>query len=216
MYSMPLSALPCFACVCSDLMHRHLRTILIGVKMKAIYGSKDGNRMKKVSSYRTKQQAAFLRCLAFVILPLLLLCGCMGEAPSRQGDSGKADPASAQAEVLEIREKMFMTQVNDIFMNLPAYVGKTIRYQGVYSSMHFEDSKNTYHFVARYVPGCCEGEYSMAGFEVIWEGDYPEENAWVEATGVLTQYGEDGTEYVHLALSSLKTLEERGEEYVRQ
>ena len=64
-------------------------------------------------------------------------------------------------------------------------------------------------------PGCC-GDDGEAGFEVRWEGEYPEQNDWVEAVGILEAYEEEGYQYLRLALSSLTVLPTRGAEFVSQ
>jgi hypothetical protein len=75
--------------------------------------------------------------------------------------------------------------------------------------------------VIRYGPGCC-GNDGNAGFEVAWDnqdtagGAYPDLDAWVEASGVLRTYEEDGYPYLYLALSSLNVLDSRGAEFVTQ
>jgi hypothetical protein len=59
------------------------------------------------------------------------------------------------------------------------------------------------------------------GFEVAWSKDnakpYPVVDSWVEATGVLKTYEEDGySNYLYLDLSSLNVLSSRGAAIVRQ
>jgi len=116
-------------------------------------------------------------------------------------------------DVVEITEKLFIARTNDIYINTEDYLGKTIKYEGIFMSDYWEDTDTTYRYVIRYGPGCC-GYDSNAGFEVVWDGDYPEENDWVEAVGVLEIYEEDGDEYLQLQLTALTVLDERGEEYV--
>ncbi|MDR1509189.1 MAG: hypothetical protein LBS53_06085 [Synergistaceae bacterium] len=68
--------------------------------------------------------------------------------------------------------------------------------------------------------GCC-GYDANAGCEVVWgaggeSGNYPNDNDWTEATGVLESYEYDGEQFLRLALSSLIVKTERGEERVEQ
>jgi hypothetical protein len=129
------------------------------------------------------------------------------------------DPAyRGRNEVVEIKEKLFLAQTNDVYLNPEEYLGKTIKLEGIFQSY---DVEPPYYFVIRYGPGCC-GNDGYAGFEVAWNSDgpgektYPEENDWVEAVGVLGTYEEDDYPYLCIALSSLTVKQERGAEFVAQ
>jgi zinc transport system permease protein len=134
-----------------------------------------------------------------------------------------ADSAgTGSAELIEIREKMFIAQTNDVYLNAEDYLGKTIKLEGLFKSEQYMDNGgpgNVYCFVLRYGPGCC-GNDGNAGFEVAWDDDpestYPKQDDWVEAVGTLKTYTEDGYPYLYLALSSLTVLDERGAEFVTQ
>jgi uncharacterized membrane protein YcgQ (UPF0703/DUF1980 family) len=120
--------------------------------------------------------------------------------------------------VIEIKEKMFIAQTNDVYLNPEDYLGKTIKLEGLFKyEIGYE---NTYCFVIRYGPGCC-GYDGNAGFEVAWDSPgggkkYPEEDAWVEAVGKLQSYEENGYPYLYLSLSSLTVQKTRGAEFVTQ
>ncbi|MGF7145109.1 uncharacterized membrane protein YcgQ (UPF0703/DUF1980 family) [Anaerotaenia torta] len=130
------------------------------------------------------------------------------------GDAGIGDAAEIDG-VVEIREKMFIAQTNDIYLNSEDYLGKTIKYEGIFKSSYWEEDDTTYHFVIRYGPGCC-GYDGEAGFEVNWDGGWPQEDDWCEVIGVLEEYEVNGQTYLQLALTSLTVLEKRGEEFVSQ
>jgi hypothetical protein len=129
--------------------------------------------------------------------------------------------------VIEIKEKMFIAQTNDVYLNPEDYLGKAIKLEGLFKSLLYEGQDDPYCFVLRYGPGCC-GNDGNAGFEVAWDTSYlrseegssepfyPQEDDWVEALGVLDTYEEDGYPYLYISLSSLKVLEERGAEFVSQ
>ena len=121
----------------------------------------------------------------------------------------------ADSDVIEIKEKLFIAQTNDIYLNPEDYLGKTIQYEGIFDSYFWEENGNTYYYVIRYGPGCC-GFDANAGFEVQWDGEYPDANDWVEVVGVLERYEEDGWEYLRLQVSSMTVLPTRGAEYVSQ
>ncbi|MDR2783531.1 MAG: hypothetical protein LBB48_06815 [Treponema sp.] len=133
--------------------------------------------------------------------------------------AGNGGSGGAGTETIEIKEKMFIAQVNDVYLNPEDYFGKTIKLQGLFKSQRYEDK--SYYFVIRYGPGCC-GNDGNAGFEVAWDGDftlqpqYPKEDDWVEATGVLKSYEEDDFPYLYIALTNLTLPDTRGAEFVTQ
>jgi zinc transport system permease protein len=128
-------------------------------------------------------------------------------------------PISSQGGIVEIKEKMFLAQTNDVYLNAEDYLGKTIKLEGLFKREQSE--YGNYCFVLRYGPGCC-GSDGNAGFEIAWEPrnqmlvKYPNVDNWVEAVGVLKTYEEDGYPYLYIALSSLNVLDKRGEEFVTQ
>ncbi|MDR2160033.1 MAG: hypothetical protein LBP23_08215 [Treponema sp.] len=136
------------------------------------------------------------------------------KAPVPGAGSGRVPPG----EVVEIGEKLFIAQTNDVYLNPDDYLGRTIRLEGLFKQMHYEGGGG-YSFVLRYGPGCC-GNDGSAGFEVSWDREdpnpppYPNEDDWVEAEGVLSYYREDDYPYLYLVLSSLKVKETRGAEFV--
>ena len=168
----------------------------------------------------------------------LLLAGCSGQSDGTPDSSAQTPPAQSQpsgeagdapgteenppqgstvpspeGNVVEISERLFIAQTNDIYINTADYLGKTIKYEGLFKTMYWPDEDETYRYVIRYGPGCC-GYDGEAGFEVYWDGDWPEEDAWCEVVGVLELYEINGLKYPRLVLSSLTVLEERGAEFV--
>ena len=119
-------------------------------------------------------------------------------------------------EIIEIRERMFLTHVNEIYLNAPDYMGRTIKLEGIFKIEQYEGE--TVFFVLRNVPdGCCGGR-GFAGFEVKAAAslvrNFPENDSWVEAVGVLREYGTGFNKYLYLDLSSLNVLSRRGTEFV--
>jgi len=163
------------------------------------------------------------------ITALLLITSC-GNGKNEAEQAANADAKAAnEAELsvpegvdLVIREKMFIAQVNDIYLNSDDYIGKKIKLEGIFMDMFSGSSR--YCFVIRKGPGCC-GSDGQVGFEVSWnppgqimleKREYPKRNAWVEAQGVLSEYEESGTNFLYLALTDLNVLEKRGAEFVTQ
>jgi uncharacterized membrane protein YcgQ (UPF0703/DUF1980 family) len=148
-----------------------------------------------------------------------------GEIKKVETKTDKKKPASEAASLptLEIREKMFIAQTNDVYLNPEDYMGRRIKLEGLFKTDKYTGSDKDYCFVIRYGPGCC-GYDGTAGFEVSWTGGradkaadaYPSDDEWVEAVGVLDSYDEDGYPYIYLALESLTVKDERGKETVAQ
>ena len=121
--------------------------------------------------------------------------------------------------IIEITEKMFISQVNDVYLNTDDYLGKTIKLEGLFMMEYSNTRTEPYCFVLRYGPGCC-GSDGNVGFEVACMENrrisYPEKNSWVEAVGELKTYEEEDYKYLYLDLSSLNVLSKRGAETVSQ
>ncbi|MCL2009004.1 MAG: hypothetical protein FWG71_00470 [Synergistaceae bacterium] len=116
-----------------------------------------------------------------------------------------------EGKVIEIRDRMFIQQSNDVYINVGEYLGKTVRLEGIYSKFTNEDGRDPISYVYRKTPGCC-GDDGKMGFMVLLDGvPAPEPDAWVEATGKVevTERNE-----VALRLSSLKVMDKRGKEFV--
>jgi uncharacterized membrane protein YcgQ (UPF0703/DUF1980 family) len=129
--------------------------------------------------------------------------------------------AAPQKKVIEIKEKMFIAQTNDVYLNSADYLGKSIKLEGLFKLEQYTGDDALRCYVLRYGPGCC-GSDGNAGFEVAWDGNwtlppqYPAVDEWVQASGTLKTYEEDGWPYLYLALSSLEVLDKRGAEFVTQ
>ena len=121
--------------------------------------------------------------------------------------------------VVEIKEKMFATQVSDVYMNSNDYLGKTIKLEGIFLAADYSENE-TFYSVIRFGPGGCCGNDNYVGFEIKWptgkKETYPESNSWVEAAGLLKYHEGEYSQYLYLELSSLKELSRRGAEYVLQ
>ncbi|MDR3243005.1 MAG: hypothetical protein LBT34_03665 [Clostridiales Family XIII bacterium] len=142
----------------------------------------------------------------------------VGIPSPEHGDGSAIDSevsVAASGDVVEIKEKLFIAQTNDIYYNAEDYLGKIIKYEGIFDVYEVPETGLKYYSVIRYGPGCC-GIDANAGFEVTCSGAYPNANDWVEAIGVLESYEEDGYQYLRLNLSSLNVLPARGAEYVSQ
>lgn len=143
----------------------------------------------------------------FCLLVLLFIPGCT----RTENNAGEA-----QRGIIEIRETMFLTHINHIYMNSRSYLGRTIRLEGVFIQQQW--GRQNLQIVFRRTPDSCCGVPGMVGFEVAWAENqgqaFPESGSWVEATGVF-RVGQRGTQrYYFLELLSLNVLERRGAEFV--
>ena len=149
------------------------------------------------------------KVILVLILVVLFLAGCKSS-----DDSG----------IIEIKENMFITQIDEINLNYKDYLGKTIKLEGFFRHNFWEE--HNWFFVVRNVPDCC-GDGGVTGFEVTWDPDFqgtnhdvdlslfPERDAWVEAIGELGHYEFFGNK-LFLVLSELNVLETRGMDFVHR
>jgi len=148
----------------------------------------------------------FFITVIIIIVIAFFLAGCLKIKKAENSNDN----------IVEIKERMFVTQVNDVYLNSEDYIGKTIKLEGVFKNVKSYEG-DQYCYVIRYGPGCC-GNDGIVGFEIKWdEGNakpYPKDDSWVESTGVLKQYEVEG--YLYLDLISLNVLNKRGAETVVQ
>lgn len=118
--------------------------------------------------------------------------------------------------LIYISEQFFASRINDIILNdFSSYLGRTIRYEGMFWSVYWEWTGQYYHYVIRYAYGCCGDHYSSVGFELFLDGIAPPpDGTWVEVIGILERSDGDGISHVRLRLTSLILMEERGLEFV--
>ena len=131
-----------------------------------------------------------------------------------------SDESTGSESIVEIRERMFIGQVNDVYINKNDYLGKTIKYEGIFMGDQYDEDEKFFYYVFRYGPGGCCGIDGKVGFEVNWPAEnsaqYPADDSWVEVTGVLKEYEQLSVKYLYLELLSLNVLNRRGTEFVKQ
>ncbi len=154
------------------------------------------------------------RLAVIMLVCVLVITGCQTRAVVAEPvATQQVQPASPELPVVEITEKMFIAQCNDVYFNPDDYQGKAIKLEGIYSNYKDEQSGKTYHYVMRYGPGCC-GSDGSAGFEFMYDGDIPKLNDWIEVIGTVEKMMEDGVEYIVLRASKVTVLDVRGQEFV--
>jgi len=115
-------------------------------------------------------------------------------------------------DIIDIPEKMFIGTINNIYINYENYAGKYIKIEGLY--LEEFDESTTYSLIARYGPGCCVDD-DKAGFQIIYDKEYPKINDWIEVIGILEYFEVDGRSALILRVIELNiNNEERGLEIV--
>jgi len=131
-------------------------------------------------------------------------------------NKGKVRKSSGKAKanmnnMVEITDNFFIEQTNDLYLNLNDYIGKTIKIEGLIYS--YEDSNGDICYaVVRNTPGCC-GNDGMAGLDIRYDEDYPEEDTWVEVIGVVGTDTMYGSKIPAIQVSSMK-IKEKGTTFV--
>ncbi len=115
--------------------------------------------------------------------------------------------------VIEIKERMFINQCNDVYLNPDDYRGKLIKLEGIYDGFTDDETGEKLNFVFRYGPGCC-GYDGVAGFEFNYNGNIPNPQDWIEVVGVVEILEIDNYETIRLNAISLNVLDKRGKEFV--
>jgi len=161
--------------------------------------------------------------IILIIISITLLTGCSDDNDAINNTG--SDDDLGEVDVVEIDERFFLTQIMHITRNADEYIGRTIRYEGMFQSFYWPAS-GFFYMVNRNTWGCC-GEDGMVGFEVNLGDIEPlADNAWVEVYGVLEWYVVEWTadeehdreplRVLRVAIESLTELDERGEEFVSQ
>ncbi|MEI0602800.1 hypothetical protein R4K55_01145 [Brachyspira alvinipulli] len=131
------------------------------------------------------------------------------EADNTAGSSSSIDMNN----VIEIKERMFINQCNDVYLNPDDYKGKIIKLEGIYDGFTDKETGEKLNFVFRYGPGCC-GYDGVAGFEFNYNGKIPNPQDWIEVVGVVEILDIDNYETIRLNAISLNVLDKRGKEFV--
>lgn len=125
------------------------------------------------------------------------------------------DSTDMNADELYIREKMFITQINDIFYNIDEYKDKTIAVEGMFRIFPGVDGQPDIPVVFRNGPGCC-GNDGWAGFLLHYDGEYPAIDEWILVKGKPEIVQTDLYMQLYLNVTSLEIKKERGAEFVDQ
>ena len=138
-----------------------------------------------------------------------------GEEMEQESEpQAEPQPRDTSADVLVITDALFLYQVEDIYNNLDAYLGQAVRIEGYVEILELGDERWT--GIYRTVIDCCEDHPMMSGLDVVYDGQMPEQDAWVLAQGIVTRgINELGDAYPVLELEWLEILPERGLDTIR-
>ena len=142
--------------------------------------------------------------IVFIVVIALIVVNINNKAKDT-ADNSKATVDTAN--MLEITDNYFIEQTNDIYYNTDEYVDKTIKIEGLIYTYEDYNTGETYYAVVRNTPGCC-GNDGLAGLDIRYDGDYPEEKTWVEVVGVLKTDVVSGEEIPAIHVNSMQEKEE--------
>ena len=135
-------------------------------------------------------------------------------APAGNSALAESSHTAISNDTLVIEERFFVFWMWDIVFNSDNYLGRTIQYEGMFRTLHWDDGY--LHQVFRYTEGCC-GPDGIIGLEVRLDSidiePFPD-GAWVEVAGILEEFVEGGRTFVRLEVISIIEMDERGAEFV--
>lgn len=138
--------------------------------------------------------------------------------PASNPEKPKKKPPSNTSntnDFLVIQEKMFLTQIDEIYFNFENYKDKTIVVEGMFTYLFNEEGVQNVPAVYRNGPGCC-GNDGWGGFLLKYDKEYPQENAWIKVTGTPEMVDGKYVKELYLNVLSIEVLEKRGAEFVSQ
>lgn len=158
---------------------------------------------------------------ALLFICIVLFTGCNRNSASENENNGgflaAPNPTfDTSVDVVEITEKMFVAQCNDVYLNPDDYEGKTISIEGMYDE-YTDDTGVIQRAVIRNSPGCCQFD-GVAGFQISCD-DVPtcQQNDWICVEGIIKPFTDvDGYDNVIIENANITIKEERGAEYVIQ
>lgn len=185
-----------------------------------------------------------MKWMGMVLVTTLVIVGCgreresepiplMEESPVTYSDrliEPKVEESTVEVakEPFVMDETQFMKQLNNIFYYLESYQDRDIVVEGYfgYPHVHLQEEgiaadEHMSHdgdapAVYRNSPGCC-GHDGWAGFLLDYQGEYPEEGAWIKVIGKPDVVrNEQGGFSLSLSVSSIEVLETKGLDFVTQ
>jgi len=118
-----------------------------------------------------------------------------------QKEAGAEKPRA----ICYLKDRLFIQQINDIYLNPKSYEDKTIQIEGFFGT-YVDDNKIQRYVVFRKTAGCCENDGS-AGFEFVYKKgkiDFkPDE--WIFVEGIVKENSGKASSEIYLeAISVVK------------
>jgi len=137
------------------------------------------------------------------IVLLLWLIGCSGNDEDIAFLATAYQNDYANNHIIEITDYDFALQIQEIQTNRDDFIGRTIRYEGMFLSSYWEGE--TIYFIGRLEGGCC----GLYAFEVYLNNFHRlDDETWVEVTGILEEFYVEATGRYFMRLNVI-ALEER-------
>lgn len=106
---------------------------------------------------------------------------------------------------MQITDEYFLQDIDNIYENLPNYVGKVVSGQGYL--LYLDENGEYFAFVRDYI--CCGPDAYPMGIACEYSGKIPKEGTWVEIVGVVGSEKGDFYDTPILILHKLKKTKER-------
>ena len=121
---------------------------------------------------------------------------------------GVEDARDIDIDLSELSRIMVQAEFQNILTNSADNIGKTIRVNGLYYSLFWEQADRHLHYVM-IVDGdeCCRMgfEFMLVG-DSVFPDDYPAQYTLIEVTGIFSRYNELGATYLYLAVDEIVIL----------
>ena len=131
------------------------------------------------------------------------------EASDAEEESGVEVARDIDIDLSELSRIMVQAEFQNIHTNWEENMGKTIRVNGLYYSLFWEQTGLHYHYVmVAEGDGCCPRtgfEFKLVG-DTVSTDDYPAQDTMIEVTGIISRYEELGVTYLYLAVDEIVIL----------
>lgn len=142
----------------------------------------------------------------------LLLVGCntnTAVSPETPNTPQEVVSTPAPNTSITIQDDTFVTQMEDIFINLDDYIGKTVTFEGFVTPI---DEEGSQYGITRFYEQD-HGDHShtlLVGLVCSYDGTWPAQDTWVEVTVTIDKVeSEDGLTPIGI-IQELIVKEERG------
>ena len=130
----------------------------------------------------SRKKVFFLIILAVIILVIFNLIKKLDKIGKEQ-IGNDIDIYASNKDYINITEKYFVSQLDEVYINIKDYMGKTISYEGYIANLEKENM-----FVVGREFYCCGFDAYLVGFECEYDKEKYENDEWVRVTGVMDTY----------------------------